>query len=220
MPMLRRLTPTARIARCAPGKRCGGTPTPTLRTRITGTPTGRSRAASAIRLATASWKSLASRASECAPRATSWSLRTDDPAFSLGSAQRNAIVRLHRTPCRMVGTDRRVEQVRRPFREERALQFLVAHQPHAERLAGLERLHDAPPRGTPCGRVIGARVALVGLANTELLAHEEPRIGLQCDAAAIARQQGGNVHARCEQARRTFVEHERDRRIDELHRAR
>lgn len=90
----------------------------------------------------------------------------------------------------------------------------------AERAAGTERVHDPFANRLARRGLLGARVALVGIADSELLAHEQARIRLERDALAIAERKRRHVHPGGKQAPRALVEHEGDRRIDELHGAR
>ena len=57
-----------------------------------------------------------------------------------------------------------------------------AEQANAERFSDLQRTMIACARGFARGRVLAPRVALVGLAHAELLAHEQAGIRLERDA--------------------------------------
>ena len=92
-------------------------------------------------------------------------------------------------------------------------------QAHTERLPFLQRRQDLRSHRAPRDRLVAARIALIGGAQPEVLAHQQPWICLERDARAIAGRESGHVHAGGQHARRAFVEHERHRRIDELHRA-
>ena len=149
--------------------------------------------------------------------------RSNDPAFAGRRSFRQAVVRFLRAASPRRPAPRRSRHpAYLPSRRRR--RFARSRPAPSSRIpSGLpagERTHDRPARALAGRRVLAARIALVGLADAELLAREQAGIRLQGDAGIIERQQRGDVDPRGKQPRRAFMEHERDRRVDELHRAR
>jgi len=127
---------------------------------------------------------------------------------------------VYRVPVAQLGPERAFLMVNAPDAEGAFL--LPAHrlQPDAQGLSRDQFSDDPPAHGAARGRLLAPRIALVRLADTELLAHQQAGIGLQRHARLVAAGQGGHMRSRVEDPCRPFLEHERHGRIDELHRAR
>ena len=154
------------------------------------------------------WKSSASRTSACAPRATSCSLRTDDPAFSGRRMRRDAVVRPRRCPRRLHGADRRIEEIRRAFRHHRrsSLASTIRRTPSGSPTLSPPTI-DAAPRAAPeCDRLAYRSCTTRGCRAA--CAPEVPDTP-RAPRARDRRQQRGQMHPGGEQPRRAFVEHQR-----------
>jgi len=75
------------------------------------------------------------------------------------------------------------------------LQAVAYGQPDTQGAAGKQLFQDAPADRFARGRVLAPGIALVRIADAELLAGEQSRIGFQRDSSRIAFRERGQVHA-------------------------
>src|SRR2546427_9050616 len=143
----------------------------------------------------------------------------DDPALRAECAGRQTVARAPRRPRCLRRADHRIDQVRRALADDGAFEAIPEPYANAERMSRTESLDDLLSYRLPSAVLPGGRVALVRLTHTELHAREQAGIGFERNALRVAVAKRRHMHARLGNAPRTLVEHQRDRRVDQLHRA-